>query len=742
VKILYLEETTAAAEGVREQLRSAGIQTDFDLVGERGEFERRLRSREYDVALAGSDLFAPEFLGTLEAVGDLPLPIPVICIGEAIGEEKVVDLIRSGAADFVRRDRLERLPFAVRRALEEARGSRGIRQAEKRESRCEERYRSLVEHASDGILFADANGGFTDVNLAACRLLGYSRDELLELSIPEVIVFGPENPLLLEEAREGAAMLVERELIRKDGSRVPVEINATRLADGALLGVVREVTERKLAEEKLRESEERYRLISSLTTDYFFHLAVAEDGSVTMDQVSDAYGPATGRTLRESGTPEAWSRIIHAEDLPDLLLLLRRLVVEGGDGDLECRSFVHAGGQRWVHVVSRAIRPPSLGRTTAIVGAVKDISERKRAEQALRQNEERFRRLFAEGPISMAIVRMDGVIESINRRAIETFGYQPEDIPDMDHWWVLAYPDDAYRQQVVTEWMGLVGKAIAEGGDIERREYRVTCKDRSVKTMMIFGVPVGDRVFVMFEDVTARRRAEDELKESRRELVTWHDLVTHDLANFSMTLLGLVEQVLDDGDEPLSPARRETLQRVFRQGFEMQRLAENAKLLARLRAGAVSGPVADADLGATIAEAVESVRAVHFDRLVEICVDCAPGLRVRGVPFLVNIFLNLVDNAIRYGNNRGGGRVELRAWRSPDDPGRIEVAIRGGVPPPDELIPTLFDRYIKGPHSSGSGLGLATVRELVIHAGGSVRARTLRDGDRPVFEVLLELPSA
>ena len=111
----------------------------------------------------------------------------------------------------------------------------------------------------------------------------------------------------------------------------------------------------------------------------------------------------------------------------------------------------------------------------------------------------------------MALVAMDGTIEYINACAVATFGYQPEDIPHMNDWWLKAYPDAVCRDQVVARWMGLVEKAIAGNGYIEREEYPVTCKNGTLKTMLIFGVLVSGKIFVMFEDISARKTAEKEI---------------------------------------------------------------------------------------------------------------------------------------------------------------------------------------------------------------------------------------
>jgi PAS domain S-box-containing protein len=116
----------------------------------------------------------------------------------------------------------------------------------------EEQYRTLIEQASDGIFVANNEGQYIDVNSAGCRLLGYSREEILRLKMRDVTKILPETPFRLDELREGKTFLSEREMIRKDGSLVLVEISAKQLPDGRLQGIVRDITERKRAEDERR----------------------------------------------------------------------------------------------------------------------------------------------------------------------------------------------------------------------------------------------------------------------------------------------------------------------------------------------------------------------------------------------------------------------------------------------------------------------------------------------------------
>jgi PAS domain S-box-containing protein len=147
---------------------------------------------------------------------------------------------------------------------------------------------------------------------------------------------------------------------------------------------VADEAEQRRVVEALRESEERHRLISSLTTDYFFRLSVGEDGRVVLDQISSNFPEFTGRTIGDAATPELWKTFIHPDDIDQLNGELRKLLIEGGSAELECRSIVRDGRQRWVSVVGRALRTPGGGRTTAIFGAVKDITVRKTAEEDLK----------------------------------------------------------------------------------------------------------------------------------------------------------------------------------------------------------------------------------------------------------------------------------------------------------------------------------------------------------------------
>ncbi|MGA2348495.1 MAG: PAS domain S-box protein, partial [Candidatus Sulfotelmatobacter sp.] len=136
------------------------------------------------------------------------------------------------------------------------------KRAEEALRKSEAHFRFLVEQASDGIFIADAQGKYIDVNSAGAKMLGYTRAELLQLSIPDIVMAEEVPRVGLEVARfeTGATVLSEWKFRRKDGSSFPGEVCGKQLPDGRLQGIVRDISERRNAEEVMRRSEERFRV--------------------------------------------------------------------------------------------------------------------------------------------------------------------------------------------------------------------------------------------------------------------------------------------------------------------------------------------------------------------------------------------------------------------------------------------------------------------------------------------------
>ena len=140
--------------------------------------------------------------------------------------------------------------------------------------------RILVEQAADGILITDSSGNYIDVNDSACGMLGYSRQEILQMNIRDLVASEELQSVdsTLEKLNVGETVLVKRQLVRKDGASVQVEVSAKQLPDGRLLGILRDITEREKAAMALQEHEERLAFRSSMRHQTIFASRMAVVG--------------------------------------------------------------------------------------------------------------------------------------------------------------------------------------------------------------------------------------------------------------------------------------------------------------------------------------------------------------------------------------------------------------------------------------------------------------------------------
>lgn len=140
--------------------------------------------------------------------------------------------------------------------------------------------------------------------------------------------------------------------------------------------------------------------------------------------------------------------------------------------------------------------------------------EAERAGQLLRSNERKLRTILEVSPLPISWMDAQGRIEYWNRKALDLFGYAPEEIATLEQWLLHAYPDPDYRQDASRRWNETLAAGRREGTAVHGEEYDVTCRDGTVRTMEIFGAYFDDRHLVIFNDITRRKRAEEALRAS------------------------------------------------------------------------------------------------------------------------------------------------------------------------------------------------------------------------------------
>ncbi len=272
------------------------------------------------------------------------------------------------------------------------------KQVDERIAESERKYRTLFESSSDGIFVLDLAGNFLDINKTAYTRLGYTREEMLALPInkldsPE---FAAQVPKRLARIRDRGHAVFESAHIRKDGSIMPVEVNARLLEyKGSLVyfSVIRDITERKKAEVTLRESENKYRTIIETSNEMFWML----DREGRFTYVNKKSGEVSGYTVEEL-LGKDFAPLIPVKD-NDRISSIFFDVLCGKPRHYEVDVIRKDGS-----VITLSVNSAPVYSGDAVVSAIsfgQDITERKRAEQELRKSEERYRGMFDDSPIAV-----------------------------------------------------------------------------------------------------------------------------------------------------------------------------------------------------------------------------------------------------------------------------------------------------------------------------------------------------
>jgi PAS domain S-box-containing protein len=303
--------------------------------------------------------------------------------------------------------------------------------------------RATLESTADGILVVDLSGNVSSFNKKFGELW----------RIPQHLLdTGDDNKLLsfiLDQLKDSDKFLAKvKELYSqphqesfdtiefKDG-RVFERYSQPQQIDNEIVGRVwsfRDITERKRMEEALYESEQHYKMISELTTDYVFKLDVDTDGKVTMEFVSDNFYTLTGHTREDTLTIDTWSKIVHQDDLAKVMALLQKLIASPQSAELECRSYIHGHTLRWISIVCRSELDEQEKRVATIVGAVKDISERKQAELQIKEKNKAIKARNVEyKQLNEQLLRANEELKDAKEKAEESDRLKTAFLQNMSH---------------------------------------------------------------------------------------------------------------------------------------------------------------------------------------------------------------------------------------------------------------------------------------------------------------------
>jgi PAS domain S-box-containing protein len=300
-------------------------------------------------------------------------------------------------------------------------------QAEDSARRSQEQLRMLFDLATEAIFVADAAHRYTDVNAYACEMLGYSREELLAMSMGDLSA--PDDvaaqPIRWGVLNSGGGIFSERRFMCKDGSVISVEVSSRELPDGRFLGLVRDITDRKRSEQALSTSEHFLQGLLDATPNLIYIYDLVEERNVyTNREITDFLGYTSEQIIAFG--PALFGHILHPDDAAPVAAHHERMhrLPAGDDRVLEVdyRMRRSDGEWRWLHSRDVPFARDGEGVVTQILGSTEDVTESRNAAERLRESEARYRSIIVGMQDAYLRGDLDGKIVLASDAAARMYG--------------------------------------------------------------------------------------------------------------------------------------------------------------------------------------------------------------------------------------------------------------------------------------------------------------------------------
>jgi len=606
----------------------------------------------------------------------------------------------------------------------------------------EEELQNLIESSGDGIIITDNEGRITTWNTGAEVITGLAANEVTGVPAWEIQSrcvreewAGPDPQTLYRTywdqlLRDATDYHFNGPFIGQirtpNGNVRYIQQSVFRIParQGFRIGcIMRDVTGQKLIEESLKESEDKFRKIIKSTHDGIIlndDTGVILEWNTGMEEIfSLSREEAIGRTLPEVASwfapdeknGEEWVRSIIEE-------MDRKATTSSKNPSIELSIRQPDGTNRFIEAKNFQFTAHSR---TFYGAVVRDITGRKKVEEAVTENEEKYRTLVEMSP-DIIVIHQNGKIVYANPAIAKllTTG-TPEDLIGMDVF-NLVHPDfHTVVQQNIENDLGGIITPMTEVPIVRRDGTLVTFEGRG-RRILYKGNPA---IQVVLRDVTERKAAEHQLREyaenlkrSNEDLELFASIATHDLQEPIRGIVTYSELLLSQCKEGVSPQTEQYLKIIENAGLRMNTLVSDLREYSRVRSQAK--PLEPVDMEIILSDALNNLQLVIKETRASITCDQLPVVLADATQ-LTQVFQNIISNAIKF--RRAGVVPDIQISVTPKD-GMWQVAVRdNGIGIPQEYygkIFVLFERLHRRDAYPGTGLGLALCKRIIERHGGRI----------------------
>jgi PAS domain S-box-containing protein len=502
--------------------------------------------------------------------------------------------------------------------------------------------------------------------------------------------------------------------------------------------------ERKQAEEERQKGYNLLQAIFEGTPDPIF----VKDLQGRYMMLNSACGSVIGLSVAETiGKDDAE---ILPPEIARVLIETDRLILTTGKTHL-VEEYVPINGKLRTYLSTKSLWRDSQGNVIGLIGVSRDITERKQAEEAVRQSEERLRLVLQNMPVMMDAFDANWNIIIWNRECERVTGYSAEEIVGNPLAMELLYPNPEYRQQMMAAW-------AERGNDYRDWEWELTCKDGSVKIVSWSNIsqefPIsGWAGWGVGVDISDRKQAEQEIRQlnshlerrvvertaeleaANKELEAFSYSVSHDLRAPLRGIDGFSKALLERYTDQLDDKGKHYLQRIRAGTQRMGELIDDLLTLSRVTRSEMRRTTID--LSAMVYEIAAELHSTQPERQVEWAI--APELVAEGDARLLRVVLeNLLNNAWKFTSNRLQTCIEFGAILKEDAKVAYFVHDNGAgfdMAYANKLFGA-FQRLHSTDQFPGTGIGLATVQRIIHRHGGRVWAEGKVEGGATFYFML------
>ena len=600
----------------------------------------------------------------------------------------------------------------------------------------EQKFKTMVETSPDGIAITASDGTIQFVTSQIASMYGYdSAEKLIGMNSLQFVhpSYHEKSYFYVNEMFKGNLTGAnDYMMLRKDGSTFFAESNANLLRDAknnpiGVLYVVRDITERKKAEEELKASEENYRTIFNANKDSISIYGLGPDGKPSgFIELNEAACDILGYTKEELLSMKLEDL---EEPVPEAIMMQRAADLKTkGSTDFETKIKDRQGRYKRTEVKVVMI---TYRNKPALLNILRDISLRKKTEDALRESELKFREMANLLPQIVFETDTQGNLTYVNNQAFKILGY-PEDYPIIGMSTLGFYTPESRIKAIEN-----IRKKVSGEMETESNEYNMVRKDGSTFPALVYSNvelnetrTVGLRGIIV--DITEQKKTETQLIKAKQEAETANKAKSMFLANMSHEIRTPLNAIIGfsqlmNRDIALTANQKDYNNSIIKAGEHLLTLINDILELSKMEAGRiVLNPV-----HVCLPDFLKDMQLIFKEKAaskhIRLAFETAADLPVNVVvdeSKLHQVLINLIGNAVKF-TDYGSIVVRSRVDHNGEDKARLVVEIQdsgSGISESEQQ--NLFKHFVQTSagikKGSGTGLGLALSRELVRLMGGDI----------------------